>query len=470
MFDDTASEDTTPFLESIGSSMPWRSRAKDPTRRIFIKRLAACITLALLACCIPLVLLFHFSRNTSIVVRPASTTSGYQDSIDAITSIHPPISPDVSLPQPTASSNTTVEPSHPITFSLIMFSEDSAAEGAVLIKSILMYTSVPIEFHIICDEAARKYLEKRLHLVEHPVHDILVRFYPIPFLDMQERIRREGGITTDHSAGVPGLMKLFIHEILPDTVKRSIFVDTDAFFITDPLLLWKQFDLHKEETAIAMPTHPEQSAPEWHNASKICSCVILLNLDRLRNLRLMDSSTYREDSSLPALSPPAFREMFGPPGDDGHYQGVKLGDQGYWWAIVSFRPDIFEHLSFDWEVSSCLLGSYGTSLGHDDANEEDELAVQIHTWQTVHQGQVVLPKLLHFNCLGGTDRYYEWSGWSNQDHPLTRSWGPSVAYHAGWKWLWLNQGRTDQAKLTVETVHDVVFADQRFAAHQGRAS
>ena len=32
-------------------------------------------------------------------------------------------------------------------------------------------------------------------------------------------------------------MKLFIHEILPDTVKRAVFVDTDAFFISDPALL-----------------------------------------------------------------------------------------------------------------------------------------------------------------------------------------------------------------------------------------
>lgn len=27
-------------------------------------------------------------------------------------------------------------------------------------------------------------------------------------------------------------MKLFIHEILPDSVRKSIYVDTDAFFIS----------------------------------------------------------------------------------------------------------------------------------------------------------------------------------------------------------------------------------------------
>ena len=84
------------------------------------------------------------------------------------------------------------------------------------------------------------------------------------------------------SVGIAGLMKLFIHEILPDTVKRSIFIDTDAFFISDPALLWQQFDHFGADIAISMPSHPDQSSVEWHNANKICSCIMLLDLDRLR--------------------------------------------------------------------------------------------------------------------------------------------------------------------------------------------
>lgn len=464
MFDDARNEDTTPFLETGSSPTSWRAQAKDPNRRGLIRKIA--LAVALLAFCVPLFLFFQYTRSASATL--ASPQRLETTTILPSTTHHDFIistSTSATEPSSTPVVNTTLSTdgsSHPVTFSLIMFSEDSAAEGAVLIKSIMMHSSVPLEFHFICDEVARQYLEKRLNLVHRPLHDVLVRFYQIPFHDMQARIRREGGIATDHSAGVPGLMKLFIHEILPDTVKRAIFVDTDAFFISDPLLLWEQFNNHKEDTAVSMPTHPEQSAPEWHDASKICSCVILLNLERLRKLHLMDSTVYR-DAGITALSPPGFRDMFGPPGEDGHYQGVKLGDQGYWWAIVSSRPDIFEHLSFDWEVSSCLVGSYGTALGHDDANEDDELSVQIHTWATPHQGEVILPKLLHFNCLDGTERYYDWSGWSDKNNDLNRAWGPAVAYYAGAKWLWLNQGSNDATRLTMETVHDVVFADQRFA-------
>lgn len=186
---------------------------------------------------------------------------------------------------------------------------------------------------------------------------------------------------------VAGLMKLFIHEILPPSVKKGIFVDTDAFFIADAALLWKEFDHLKPTTAIVMSSHPDQNAEEWHYASRICSCVMLLDLEKLRAMRLMDSSIYREDTSRtfpPALSPPAFQAMYGIPGEEtgGKYDNVRLGDQGYWWAIIDHRPDIFEPLSFDFEVTSCLMDTYMTGLGDDSISEKDELSRQIHTQGT----------------------------------------------------------------------------------------
>ncbi|KAH8108212.1 hypothetical protein BXZ70DRAFT_884088 [Cristinia sonorae] len=344
-----------------------------------------------------------------------------------------------------------------------MFSRDSASEGTLLLKSILMYSSAPVHLHIICDEDAREYLEDRLALVTQPRHNVHVRFYPMSQDKMLARIHREGAITTDHSAGVPGLMKLFIHEILPDTVKKTIFLDTDAFFISDPVLLWNRFDDFGPEAALSMPTHFDQSAPEWHNANRICSCVMLLDLEKLRKLRLMDSSEYRKNpEGTPALSPPAFTAMFGPPGKSGHYEGVKLGDQGYWWAIVSHRPEILQHLHFDYEVSSCLVEMYGTQLGDDGANESSAKKTQVHVWDTVHQDDIILPKVLHFNCLDGTPRFFEWEGWSDPKNPLTRTWGPAVSYHSGYKWLWLNQGQKDVQTMTVETIRAILFGDEQY--------
>lgn len=193
-------------------------------------------------------------------------------------------------------------------------------------------------------------------------------------------------------------MKLFIHEILPDTVKKSIFVDTDAFFISDPLLLWQQFDKFAPETAISMPSHPDQQSDIWLNANKICSCVMLLDLEKLRVIRLMDSSVYRAaDDGLSAFSPPAFEALFGPPDTEtGKYKDVWLGDQSYWWAIISHRPDVYMHLSYDWEISSCLVDMYITGLGDPDATEAEQIKTQTDRVKyTPHANTAVIPRLLH---------------------------------------------------------------------------
>ncbi|EIN06715.1 hypothetical protein PUNSTDRAFT_72884 [Punctularia strigosozonata HHB-11173 SS5] len=367
-------------------------------------------------------------------------------------------------------------------FSLVMFSADSGTEGAMLIKSILMYTTRPTAFHIVCDEGAQSVLESRISLVRRPRYDIRVVFYRVAREAMEARIRREGGIYTEHYSGIYGLMKLFIHEILPPTVKRSIFVDTDAIFISDPTLLWRRFDAFdpwesadKPGTALSMPTHMDQSTPDWHDASKICSCVMLMDLEKLRKLRLMDSEHYRSDShndGRGALSPPAFVSMFGPPSPEtGHYENVKLGDQGYYWAIVAGRPDIFKHLPIEWEVSSCLQDMYGTGaeLGDDAVSEEDETQRMINTANTAHANEAILPKFLHFNCLWGTEHWYEWEGWADPSNSLTRRWLSTVKHHVAYKWIWLNihpAGRelgadgVEPGKVTMNTVSDAKFADE----------
>lgn len=232
---------------------------------------------------------------------------------------------------------------------------------------------------------------------------------------MRDRIAREGTLSTGHSAGpgmplllkvfkpitdeainLAGLMKLFLHEVLPDDVEKAIFVDTDAFFLTDPGLLWDEFSRWGPDVAVSIPYHPNIIAPHWYNASKICSCIMLLHLQKFRSMRLMDSSIYRNDRSglyPPALTPPLFGALLGPPGPQGHH--AELGDQTFWWAIVSNRRDIFRPLPYDWEVTSCLLDMYMTGLGNDSATEEEERRAMVHLDDTEYDGTVILPKLVH---------------------------------------------------------------------------
>jgi hypothetical protein len=191
-------------------------------------------------------------------------------------------------------------------------------------------------------------------------------------------------------------MKLFLHEVLPDDVKKAIYVDTDAFFLTDPALLWEEFSHWGPDVAISIPYHPNLPSPKWYNASEICSCIMLLDLQKFRSIRLMDSNIYRGDRSglYPAsFSPPLFEALFGPRGPNTYH--ADLGDQTFWWAIVSNRRDIFHPLPYDWEVTSCLLDMYMTGLGSDGATEEEESRAMFRLEGTMYEGRVVLPKLLH---------------------------------------------------------------------------
>ena len=197
-------------------------------------------------------------------------------------------------------------------------------------------------------------------------------------------------------------MKLFLHEVLPDDVEKAIYVDTDAFFLTDPALLWEEFSHWKPDIAFSTPYHhPNMIQSFWLNASELSSCIMLLHLQKLRSIRLMDSTFYRRDRSglyPPAFTPPLFKALFGPPGPHGYH--AKLGDQTFWWAVVSKYPDIFQPLSYGWEVGSCLLDKYLTGFGSDAATREEEEKAMIHQGDTpskeiVLPRPVILPKLVH---------------------------------------------------------------------------
>jgi hypothetical protein len=69
-----------------------------------------------------------------------------------------------------------------------------------------MYTTRPLHFHIVCDEAAQLYLESRFHLLTRPTYRITVRFYRLSFQSMVDRVIREGSIFSDHSAGIRMLL------------------------------------------------------------------------------------------------------------------------------------------------------------------------------------------------------------------------------------------------------------------------
>ena len=88
-------------------------------------------------------------------------------------------------------------------------------------------------------------------------------------------------------------MKLFMRELLPDDVEKAVCVGVDAFFLTDPALLWEDFSHWGSEVSISMPHHPNMDSPDtlkWLNAMRKCSCIMLLDFGKFRTQRLMESS------------------------------------------------------------------------------------------------------------------------------------------------------------------------------------
>lgn len=59
----------------------------------------------------------------------------------------------------------------------------------------------------------------------------------------------------------------------------------------------------------------------------------------------------------------------------------------------------------------------------------------------------------------------EWEGWKKPDEAVTKRWGPAMAYHHGYKWIWLNDRTKDgkDTKIDINTNTNAVFADLRFA-------
>ncbi|PPQ74177.1 LOW QUALITY PROTEIN: hypothetical protein CVT26_006759 [Gymnopilus dilepis] len=189
---------------------------------------------------------------------------------------------------------------------------------------------------------------------------------------------------------------------------------------------------------------------------------MLLDLEKLRSLRLMDSNLYGDPA---ALSPPAFKAKYGLPGGDGkgRYDNVRLGDQGYWWAIVDYYPDIFEPLSYDFEVSSCLLDTYLTGLGNELTPMDDELSRLIHLTGTPQEN--FFAKTMSFAVIAYMARMYTWIGPVDSTNGLNMRWGAALAYHKGFKWIWLNQGR-DEYLTQLLTVDGILFADQLEASRR----
>jgi hypothetical protein len=72
-----------------------------------------------------------------------------------------------------------------------------------------MYTSKPVDIHIICDDSAENFLRQRLNLIQRPAYHTRFWFHKPTWQSMLDRVEREGSIKTDHSAGLRKSLSYF---------------------------------------------------------------------------------------------------------------------------------------------------------------------------------------------------------------------------------------------------------------------
>ncbi|KAH7101361.1 hypothetical protein BKA62DRAFT_618948 [Auriculariales sp. MPI-PUGE-AT-0066] len=353
--------------------------------------------------------------------------------------------------------------SAPIVFAMVMFGSGSAQEGQHMVKSILMYSSRAVNIHILCTTDAMEFLQRQLDLVTRPAYDARITFYPLTEAAVVKRAHR-AGIDSRHHAGVGGLVKMFMHEVLALARQpRAVYVDTDAVFAVDPVLLWRDFNRMPANAVVSFPNAGLKS-----NGAEICTCVMGLNLDAMRN----SSAPLLPSTLLPATQTTAL-------GHSEVWEHAKLnpenpgwGDQGLFWAIWQSYPDRFGRLSRIWDASFCrvFIGMQLQSVSNLTLEVERKWQDRARKGDDEDMGPagIMWPGIIHFNCMGSEESVFE----TPQVLKSVPYWGPLVTLVSHYQWVWLNRGEPDSAfntatgprpRLVTHVVQNVRFLDEVLA-------
>lgn len=263
--------------------------------------------------------------------RPASSSDGW-------------VLPFMRQSQPTTT--LFVDSSSPIIISIVMFGLTSAAEGQYMLKSIIKRTSRSLDLRIICSADVVDFLHTRLDLVVRPQWPIRVTFYPLTEQGISARLTR-AGVATKFHAGVGSMVKLFLHELLPDPY--TLVVDTDAFFVADPALLWDELLNMTRTSPDILLAFPYKVVPVRVKPFEMCSCTMMLNLEAMRAAPMFPSTLRPEWDEKALGTHDVWKKTNIDPND------VAFGDQGLLFGIWKIYPERFWRLSRSWNIEGCQV-------------------------------------------------------------------------------------------------------------------
>lgn len=203
----------------------------------------------------------------------------------------------------------------------------------LLIKSLLIHTSIPLQLNIICDRDSKDYLVKNvimnMHTLNHKVQFNLLIYDPSWVGNMLTRMK----IKT--KSGFDPKIKLLLPRLLPYT-RRSIVLDSSTLVTVDIRMLWEQFDKLTSDGMIAW------YAPDPSNPHSVSMSVMLWNFEQSRTL-----FWERE------MTPHAYEKYLGKL-PDGYYSSKYPNiPQAYLWAVYKVYPSLFKNLELSFHLSNC---------------------------------------------------------------------------------------------------------------------
>ncbi|KAL1459095.1 hypothetical protein WDU94_011103 [Cyamophila willieti] len=179
-----------------------------------------------------------------------------------------------------------IPPCEVIQVSIVCAGYNSTRSLVTLIKSILFYRKNPLHFHLITDTVAQNILQTLFSTWSVP--QVEVSFYLADAV-----VDDVSWIPNKHYSGVYGLLKLTLPKVLPETLSKTIVLDTDVIFATDIAQLWQLFTQLRHRQTIGLVENQSDwyLGKLWKNHKPwpalgrgFNTGVILLDLSKLRDI------------------------------------------------------------------------------------------------------------------------------------------------------------------------------------------
>lgn len=216
---------------------------------------------------------------------------------------------------------------------------DSVAELRPLITSAILLSSCRIHFIIVTDSQGvhriHKTLKEELGVTLKPVSFEIWKISKRFIEKWSKKFKFDTNFHVKREKRIYLITKLYLPFLLRHH-ERFVVMDTDMVFLQDPVLLWDQFKDNSSSWAYKMPLNG------MHSASRLCSCVVLVNVNKV-----LISNLYPDQfKKALELNPREYNRNVG------LFQTYFV-DQAVYNLLQNLRPELFSLLDNRFNVDHC---------------------------------------------------------------------------------------------------------------------